>query len=132
MNPAHERGSIPATHIKLKRAYEPALDEDGPRILVDRLWPRGISKERAALTHWLKELAPSTELRQWFGHEPARWEEFRRRYKLELSAQEDLLGFVRDMARLETITLIYSTRDTEHNGAIVLRDVLLQGVTEKS
>jgi|SRR5690625_4230194 len=128
MSPAHEGEPIPATHIRLKRVYEPVLDEDGPRILVERLWPRGISKARAALDCWPKEIAPSTELRQWFGHDPARWEEFQCRYRLELSKQEVLLKCLRNMARQEAITLIYSTRDTKHNGAIVLRDVLLTDV----
>src|ERR1700740_3374200 len=91
--------AIPPANVKLKRAYEPPAAEDGTRILVDRLWPRGIKKADAAIDTWLKDIAPSTELRRWFGHEPTRWEEFRRRYRSELSAHQDLLSELRAMAR---------------------------------
>lgn len=118
---------VPANHVKLKRVYEPVLDEDGVRILVERLWPRGVSKEKASLDHWMKELAPSTELRKWFGHEVSRWDEFQKRYAEELHAQDEQLEKLRSMARDEPITLIYSTRDQEHNGAIALREYILKG-----
>ncbi|MBC7604707.1 MAG: DUF488 domain-containing protein [Ramlibacter sp.] len=116
---------IPASHVKLKRAYDaPSLD-DGKRILVDRLWPRGVSKAEAALEQWMKEIAPSTELRKWFDHEPAKWDEFCRRYGEELRRNGELLGELRSLARKGTVTLVYSARDEVHNDAIVLRDVLL-------
>ena len=115
-----------ATSIKLKRAYEPAAAEDGTRILVDRLWPRGVSKEHAALDQWMKDIAPSTELRKWFGHDPARWDEFRRRYAAELYQNAELLTQLRSLARQGPVMLIYSAHDEVHNDAIVLRDLLLE------
>lgn len=116
---------IPAAHLRLKRAYEPAAPEDGVRILVDRLWPRGISKAKAALDDWMKEIAPSTELRQWFGHDPARWTEFQSRYRAELRAHPGELDRLRELARAGVITLVYGAHDEEHNDAVVLRAVLL-------
>jgi uncharacterized protein YeaO (DUF488 family) len=116
---------IPAAHLRLKRAYEPPQRKDGRRILVDRLWPRGVSKAEAGIDEWLKELAPSTDLRKWFGHDPDRWDEFRRRYAEEIKAHADLLAHLRDLARRGTVTLVYSARDTLHNDAVVLREVLL-------
>ena len=117
--------AIPASHLRLKRAYEPAEPGDGVRILVDRLWPRGVSKAKAALDDWIKDIAPSTELRKWFGHDPARWAEFQRRYRAELLGQSDALGRIRDLARTRVVTLVYSAHDEEHNDAVVLRAVLL-------
>jgi uncharacterized protein YeaO (DUF488 family) len=117
--------AVPASHVKLKRAYEPAAEGDGTRILVDRLWPRGVSKADAAVDRWLKEIAPSTGLREWFGHDPARWQEFRRRYKQELQQHAAELEELRALARHGTVTLLYGARDEEHNDAVVLRDVLL-------
>lgn len=116
---------IPARNVALKRTYEPAATEDGNRILVDRLWPRGVSKADVAVTQWMKEIAPSTELRQWFGHDPARWGEFRRRYRDELHRNAGLLGQLRSLARSGLLTLVYSAHDQAHNDAVVLRDVLL-------
>ena len=116
---------IPARNIRLKRAYEPANPADGTRILVDRLWPRGISKERAAIDQWMKDIAPSTELREWFGHDPSRWSEFRFRYATELRQRAGLLGELRSLARRGPITLVYSARDELHNDAVVLRSALL-------
>ncbi len=118
------RTRIAADHVKLKRAYEPPAPEDGTRILIDRLWPRGLSKEDAALDLWIKEIAPSTELRKWFAHDPARWEEFRRRYADEVLRNAELLE-LRTLARQDRITLVYSARDEAHNNAVVLRDILL-------
>ena len=112
--------------IRLKRAYEPPSRDDGARILVDRLWPRGLRKEDVAVEKWLKQLAPSTELRRWFGHEPARWAEFRRRYEAELSHETELLDELRDRARRGPLTLVYGAHDELHNDAVVLRDVLLR------
>jgi uncharacterized protein YeaO (DUF488 family) len=112
--------------IRLKRAYEPASPDDGVRVLVDRLWPRGLRKANAAIGRWLKEVAPSTELRRWFGHDPARWDEFQRRYKAELSNDAGLLDELRGIAKKGTLTLVYSAHDEVHNQAAVLRDVLAQ------
>jgi uncharacterized protein YeaO (DUF488 family) len=111
--------------IGLKRAYEPPTAADGTRILVDRLWPRGVKKAHAAIDYWAKDLSPSTELRKWFGHDPTRWQEFRRRYAAELRRRPDQLERLRDLARQGSITLVYAARDELHNDAVVLRDVLL-------
>ena len=111
--------------IRLKRAYEPASRGDGKRILVDRLWPRGVKKTEAAIDGWFKDLSPSTELRKWFGHDPARWEEFRRRFASELSQHPEALHKLRELARNGPVTLVYAAHDESHNDAIVLRDVLL-------
>ncbi|MEK1900025.1 MAG: DUF488 family protein, partial [Rhizobium sp.] len=100
----------------------------GARLLVDRIWPRGLSKERAALTAWLKDVAPSTELRHWFNHEPDRWEEFHRRYTAELEHKKEELELVTDFIRKGTVTLLYATSDDEHNNAAVLRDFLIQRI----
>jgi uncharacterized protein YeaO (DUF488 family) len=116
---------ITAANVRLKRAYEPAQSDDGSRILVDRLWPRGVSKADAALDQWMKEIAPSTELRQWFGHDPARWQEFQRRYAEEVRQQPALLRQLRDLARNGPVTLVYSAHDELHNDAVVLRQLLL-------
>jgi uncharacterized protein YeaO (DUF488 family) len=116
----------PKPKIHLKRAYEPPSRQDGRRILVDRLWPRGLRKADAAIDRWVKEVAPSTELRRWFGHDPARWEEFCRRYRAELSVRSDLLAELRALAQEGPLTLVYSARDEDHNDAVVLRDMLSQ------
>jgi uncharacterized protein YeaO (DUF488 family) len=116
---------IPAANIRLKRAYDPPSRDDGTRILVDRLWPRGISKEKAALDQWMKEIAPSTELRTWFAHDPKRWTEFRRRYTKELRRHSDLVAELRSLARAGSVTLVYAAHDEAHNDAVVLRDLLL-------
>jgi uncharacterized protein YeaO (DUF488 family) len=113
--------------IRLKRAYEPPLASDGYRVLVDRLWPRGVSRKAARLDAWERSVAPSSELRRWFGHDPTRFEEFRRRYVAELTAQETTLQELRRHARKETVTLVYGARDTEHNEAVVLAEVLRRG-----
>jgi len=113
--------------VRMKRAYDPPEPGDGYRILIDRLWPRGVSKEHAHLDEWARELAPSTELRQWFGHDPARFEEFRRRYRAELAAQEEKLRELRSRARKGTLTLVYAARDSEHNDAVVLAELLRRG-----
>lgn len=117
--------SIPAANIRLKRAYEPADAKDGTRVLVDRLWPRGVSKVDAALDQWMKEIAPSTDLRKWFGHDPDRWEEFCRRYSAELHHNTEPLSQLRSLARQGPVTLVYSAHDEVHNDAIVLRNVIL-------
>jgi uncharacterized protein YeaO (DUF488 family) len=117
--------AIKAGNVKLKRAYEQVESEDGIRILVDRLWPRGVKKEDAAIDQWMKDLAPSTELRKWFGHDPARWEEFRKRYAAEVNGQPEQLQQLRALARKGTVTLVYSAHDEEHNDAVALRDLIL-------
>jgi uncharacterized protein YeaO (DUF488 family) len=114
--------------VRLKRAYEPPAPTDGYRVLIDRLWPRGVARANARLDEWARELAPSTELRRWFGHDPARFAEFRQRYVKELSAQEEKLRELRGRARDATLTLVYGARDTEHNDAVVLAE-LLRGET---
>lgn len=114
-----------ADHIRLKRAYDPPAEADGRRILVDRLWPRGIARADAKIDDWMKELAPGTELRKWFGHDPGRWVEFQRRYRAEIAGQEEKLGALRQLAEQGPVTLVYGARDEEHNNAVVLRDVLL-------
>ena len=113
--------------VRLKRAYEPASASDGYRVLIDRLWPRGVSREQAHLDEWARELAPSTELRRWFAHDPERFEEFKRRYAAELAAQEEKLRELRRRARQGTLTLVYGARDTEHNDAVVLAEILRRG-----
>ena len=118
---------IPPAHIRLKRAYEAADAGDGTRVLVDRLWPRGVSKQEVALEEWMKDIAPSTELRQWFGHEPSRWAEFQHRYKAELRGHGADLERLRAIAAKGALTLVYAARDEAHNDAVVLRDVLLHG-----
>lgn len=120
----------PPTHVgvRLKRAYEPAAASDGYRVLIDRLWPRGVSRESAALDDWVRDLAPSAALRQWFGHEPSRFEEFRRRYIDELRHERPRLTDLRRRAREGTVTLVYAARDSEHNDAVVLAEVLRRGL----
>ncbi|HWI28420.1 MAG TPA: DUF488 family protein [Stellaceae bacterium] len=113
-----------SSRIRLKRAYVAPSAEDGARILVDRLWPRGLRKSDAAIDRWLKDLAPSTELRRWFGHEPERWPEFQRRYKRELAKCTGLLDEVRALARQRPVTLLFAARDETHNEAVVLADLL--------
>jgi uncharacterized protein YeaO (DUF488 family) len=112
--------------IQLKRVYDKAEPGDGARYLVDRLWPRGLSKTSARLDGWLKDLAPSTELRQWFHRDPQRWTEFRKRYRAELADHKAALEDVRRKARAGTVTLLYAARDPEVNHAVVLRDLLLK------
>lgn len=116
---------ISAGNVKLKRAYERAVAGDGMRILIDRLWPRGVKKANAAIDEWLKELAPSTALRKWFGHDPARWKEFRSRYVAEIRKHPEQLIWLRSLAKQKPVTLVYSARDEAHNDAVVLRDLLL-------
>ncbi len=113
--------------VMLKRAYESPAPADGERILVDRLWPRGVSKARAAIDLWLKEVAPSTELRQWFGHDPGKWAEFKRRYLAELKGNP-ALAQLKQLAREKDITLVYGAKDQQHNEAVVLQQLLERGL----
>ena len=110
--------------IQLKRVYEKPSRNDGLRILVDRLWPRGLTKARAAVDLWLKDLAPSTELRKWFGHDPAKWKQFQIRYRKELRESKDALELLKEKSKEQAVTLVYGARDEEHNEALVLKNVL--------
>jgi len=112
------------TAVRIKRIYEPASPEDGARLLVDRVWPRGITKEAAALTMWIKEVAPSTALRKWFGHDPARWPEFHRRYLDELAANAPAVDRIRGYIEAGRTTLLYAAHDPAHNNAVALADYL--------
>jgi uncharacterized protein YeaO (DUF488 family) len=118
--------------IRIKRTYEPPARGDGRRILVERLWPRGMKKESLEADAWMKEVAPSTELRKWFDHRVDRWEKFRQRYRDELDANPGAWKPILDAVRRGTVTLLYSAHDTVHNGAAVLRDYLLEGAAGRS
>jgi len=118
--------AVTADHIRLKRAYDPPSAEDGVRVLVDRLWPRGLRKTNAAIARWMKDIAPSTELRRWFGHDPERWPQFRRRYAEELREHAAELDELRELARHDPVTLVFGARDEIHNDAVVLRELLLR------
>jgi uncharacterized protein YeaO (DUF488 family) len=110
--------------IRLKRVYEKPSRSDGCRILVDRLWPRGLTKERAAIALWVKDIAPSTELRRWFGHDPAKWKQFQLRYREELKQKKETIALLKDKSQKNTITLVYGARDEEHNEAVILQQLL--------
>ncbi len=110
--------------IRLKRAYEEPAPDDGSRILVERLWPRGVSKDKAAIDLWLKELAPSTELRKWYGHDPDKWEEFRRRYRAELADKGEVLDDLRGRLKEGPITFVFAAKDREQNSAVVLKEYM--------
>lgn len=117
--------SLGSSSVRIKRIYESAAADDGMRILVDRLWPRGIRKDQAAFDRWVRDIAPSDALRQWFGHDPVRWPEFRERYAEELRGHAELLRELRALAREGPITLLYSAHDEAHNNAVVIREALL-------
>ncbi len=106
--------------LKIKRVYDPPADSDGTRILIDRIWPRGLTKRKARVDAWLKDLAPSTELRKWFNHDPEKWAEFRRRYARELAVRKDRLKELRSLARRGTVTLVYAAHDQVHNNAVAI------------
>jgi uncharacterized protein YeaO (DUF488 family) len=110
--------------IKLRRVYDEPRPSDGFRVLVDRVWPRGLKKEQAAIDHWLKEVAPSTELRKWFGHEPAKWDGFRERYAKELEERPEAVRFLVEKGRKETVTLLFGAKDVERNNAVALKEYL--------
>lgn len=110
--------------IKLKRVYEKPSATDGQRVLTERLWPRGLTKARAAVDLWLKDLAPSTELRKWFGHDPAKWKQFQRRYWKELQDHPEAIDLLRQKARQGPVTLVYAARDEQHNAAVALKEFL--------
>ncbi|MEO8824110.1 MAG: DUF488 domain-containing protein [Ginsengibacter sp.] len=108
--------------LNLKRIYEPPEKEDGFRILVDRLWPRGFTKEKAALDLWLKEIAPSTELRKWFNHDPDKWKDFQKKYQAELKENKEAVSTIKDHLKNGTVTLLYGAKDEVHNEALVIKD----------
>lgn len=110
--------------INLKRVYDKPSRKDGFRVLVERLWPRGLSKERAAVDLWLKDVAPSTDLREWFGHDPARWPEFQKRYRRELRGRKDAVNLLKHKSKEGPVTLLYAARDEEHNSALALKSYL--------
>jgi uncharacterized protein YeaO (DUF488 family) len=110
--------------VKIKKVYEPVSEQDGKRILVDRIWPRGLKKEEARLDEWLREIAPSTPLRKWFGHDPGKWPAFRKKYKEELKSHADLIKRLRSEAKKKTVTLLFSARNEDQNQAVVLKEVL--------
>lgn len=112
--------------IRLKRAYEPPSVTDGIRVLIDRLWPRGVTKDEAHIDHWFRDIAPSTELRRWFGHDVRRWDEFRRHYTAELTHHTEQLDELLRLAHKGPITLVFGARDEQHNDAVVLRHVLVE------
>ena len=116
---------VRSENVKLKRAYEPPARSDGKRVLIDRLWPRGLKKTDTKIDEWMKGIAPSTELRKWFGHDPARWPEFRRRYEAEVQQHSEQLDRLRTLAREGPLTLVFSARDEEHNDAVVLKELIL-------
>jgi uncharacterized protein YeaO (DUF488 family) len=115
--------------IQIKRVYEPPAKEDGARFLVERLWPRGMKKEALLLTAWCRDAAPSDHLRRWFSHDPAKWKEFQRRYRVELAGNPGASQPLLDAARQSNITLLYSARDTKHSNAIVLKSYLEERLT---
>ena len=117
-----------AAHIRLQRVYDPPGAEDGTRILVDRLWPRGLTKERVHMDHWLKAIAPSDELRHWFGHDPAKWPEFETRFRAELAANPAPVAELERFCRAGRVTLLYAAHDTEHNNAVVLGKLMRERV----
>lgn len=110
--------------LKIKRVYEKPAEEDGKRILVDRLWPRGLTKEKASVDLWLKEIAPSTELRKWFGHDPDKWKEFQKRYHHELENNNEQVSKLNEQLKNGVVTLVYGAKDEEHNEALVLKEWL--------
>jgi uncharacterized protein YeaO (DUF488 family) len=110
--------------VRLKRVYEKSAEEDGTRILVDRLWPRGLTKQKANVDIWLKEIAPSTELRKWFHHDPEKWTEFKKRYLLELKRRKEQIELLKKQLGKGTVTLVYGAKDEEHNEALVLKELL--------
>ena len=118
--------------IRLKRVYDPPSRSDGTRVLVDRLWPRGISKDELRIDLWAKDLAPSTELRKWFSHDPDKWAAFRKRYFRELDSRPDAWAPVLSAARRGAVTLVYSSRDAEHNNAVALKDYLQAKLRSRS
>lgn len=113
---------FPGVSIGIKRVYDQPAKADGLRVLVDRVWPRGLTKEKARIDDWLKEIAPSTRLRKWFAHDPARWKEFKKRYAAELKSQREQVDRLAQKARKRTVTLLFGAKDIEHNNAVALKE----------
>lgn len=112
-------------HVQIRRVYDEPTDDDGYRVLVDRLWPRGVSKEAAQIDEWVRDISPSDDLRHWFGHDPARWDEFRRRYRTEMDGPgAESVEHLVDLAGHQTVTLVYAAKDTEHNNAVAIKELL--------
>lgn len=111
-------------YVRIKRVYDEPAQEDGKRILIDRLWPRGLTKEKARIDLWLKDIAPSTELRNWFGHDPAKWTEFQVRYWTELESNTEAVSVLRDELAKSPVTLVYGAKDDHHNQAVALKTYL--------
>ncbi len=122
---------IHGENVRLKRAYEPPSGSDGARVLIDRLWPRGVKKADAKIDEWMKDIAPSTELRKWFGHDPARWAEFQNRYEAEVRQHPEQLDRLRLLAQEGPLTLVFSAHDEAHNDAVVLRKMILEHSSHK-
>ena len=120
------------SHVKLKRAYDTAARSDGRRILVDRIWPRGVAREQLRIADWIKDAAPSPGLRKWFGHAPARWPEFKRRYFRELDRHPEALAPLVEQSRAGTVTLVFAAKDAEHNNAVALKDYLQSKIRRAS
>ena len=118
----------PRVIIRLKRVYDPTSEDDGTRILVERLWPRGVSKEKAAIDLWLKEIAPTPELRKWYSHDTSRWDEFRRRYRAEIEENTEVLGALKQRTKGGPVTFVYAAKDELHNSSLVLKEYL-EGMT---
>ncbi len=116
--------AMPSPQIRLKRAYEPVSADDGVRILVERLWPRGLTKADAAIDHWVKDVAPTSELRTWFGHRPARWRGFRTRYRLELNVNRSAVSSLRELCSGQRVTFIFAAKDVLRNGAVILKEYI--------
>ena len=112
--------------IQIKRIYDEPDKRDGFRVLVDRLWPRGLSRDKAKVDLWLKDMAPSDELRKWFSHDPVKWQEFRKRYKEEIKGKQELVEKLCEESKKEKVTLLFAAKDSEHNNAVVLREILLK------
>jgi len=110
--------------IKVKRIYDPPSPDDGKRILIDRLWPRGMKKEEAHIDQWLKEISPSNELRKWYSHDPAKWPEFKKRYRAEISKEMELLKRIKNEGKKGTVTLLFSTKELELNNAVALKEII--------
>lgn len=119
-----ERSIIDFMNIAIKRVYELPQSSDGTRVLIDRLWPRGLTKEKAKVDLWLKDIAPTTELRKWFGHDPTKWEEFKKRYHQELEENIELVSKLKDLMKSDRVTLVYGAKDEKHNDAVVLKEYL--------